>query len=165
MKEGSKTVRFILWIGLLGCLLILTKFILFKKSPSYYKHYFTNEYQHYSWKKGWKNGNKTPFKSIRLLTGRYVTSEYSYRNIGGNIVGFIPLGLILPALLTGFRSIFRTTGAVFLLSACFELMQLGLGIGAFDVDDLILNTCGGLIGYLLFVVFRLIFPPRETAQS
>ncbi|MEQ1799874.1 MAG: VanZ family protein, partial [Lacibacter sp.] len=97
MKQEKKGSKFILWIALFCCLLILSKFILFKKSPGYYKHYFAHGYHAYSVKKGWKHANTKPFSSIRLFAeSKYVTSEYSYKNIGGNIVGFIPLGLLLP---------------------------------------------------------------------
>jgi len=150
MKQEKKASKFILWIALFCCLLILSKFILFKKSPGYYKQYFAHGYHAYSVKEGWKHANTKPFSSIRILSGRYVTSEYSYKNIGGNIVGFIPLGLLLPFLIPVFRNFFALTGMVLLISLSFELMQLVAGLGSFDVDDLILNTAGGIAGYLLY---------------
>ena len=144
----------ILWVAMICCLLILTKFILFKKSPGYYRNYFAHGYHAYSVKEGWKHANIKPFSSIRLFAeSKRVTSEYSYRNIGGNIVGFIPLGLLLPLLMPFFRNFFTATGMVLLISLLFELTQLIAGLGSFDVDDLILNTAGGIFGYLLYRLF------------
>ncbi len=150
MKQEKKVSTFILWIALFCCLLVLSKFILFKQSPGYYKQYFAHGYQAYSVKEGWKHANTKPFSSIRILSGRYVTSEYSYKNIGGNIVGFIPLGLLLPFLIPLCRNFFALTGVTLLISLSFELVQLVAGLGSFDVDDLILNTAGGIAGYILY---------------
>lgn len=153
MKSEKRVPRLIMWVAMICCLLVLSKFILFKKSPGYYRQYFTHGYHAYSIKEGWKHANTKPFSSIRLLSGRYVTSAYSYKNIGGNIVGFIPVGLLLPLLLPVFRNFFAATGMVLLISLLFELLQLVGGLGSFDVDDLILNTAGGIAGYLLYKLF------------
>ena len=151
MNGENKALRVLLWIALVFCLMILTKYILFKRSPSYYKHYFTNEYKHYKVSDGWSHANLTPFSTIRLFSSKRVSSEYSYKNIGGNIIGFIPIGILLPLLFSFFRKFGWLVGAVFLLSLLFELTQLVGGIGVFDVDDLILNTTGGMIGWLFYI--------------
>jgi len=72
----------------------------------------------------------------------------------GNIAGFIPLGILLPLLFRKLRTAFRTVALIFLISLAFETAQLILILGVFDVDDLLLNTLGGAIGYLLFVLLR-----------
>ncbi|MEI3265755.1 MAG: VanZ family protein [Frisingicoccus sp.] len=48
------------------------------------------------------------------------------------------------------RNFFRVVGMTFLLSLFIECIQLIFRVGSFDVDDLILNTLGGLIGYVIF---------------
>lgn len=150
----SKAIRVFLWVALLGCLMVLGKYILFKKNPGYYKHYFTREYKRYDVKDGWARANLKPFSTIRLFSSNRVSAEYSYKNIGGNIVGFIPIGILLPLLLRFWRRFGWHTLTVFLLSLSFEMTQLYTGIGVFDVDDLILNTAGGIIGYLLYLATR-----------
>jgi len=82
-----------------------------------------------------------------------LSEEYRTDNIAGNIVGFIPLGILFPLLFVGLRRIWRTALMVFLVSLGFELTQLVTGIGIFDIDDLILNVTGGIIGYLLIILF------------
>lgn len=141
-------------MGLLFCMIILSKYILFKKSPSYYKRYFTYEYKRYHVKEGWEAANLKPFSTIRLFSSKRVSAEYSYKNIGGNIIGFIPLGILLPLLFPFLRRFLLLTSAVFLISLLFETTQLVGGIGVFDVDDLILNTAGGMLGYILYAIAR-----------
>jgi glycopeptide antibiotics resistance protein len=150
MQEYRKAIRIASWAGLLFCLLVLSRFILFKKSPRFYKHYFANEYKSYSVKQGWEHANLKPFVTIRLFSSDRVSSEYSYKNIGGNIIGFIPLGILLPLVLPFFKKWWRVTLLVFCISLSFETFQLLTGVGVFDVDDLILNTCGGIIGFILY---------------
>ena len=42
-----------------------------------------------------------------------------------------------------------TTFVTFELSLVVEILQIVFRVGSFDVDDLILNTLGGMLGYLL----------------
>lgn len=71
-------------------------------------------------------------------------------NIVGNIVCFIPLGCMLPILSTKYRKLFLVCLISFELSIVIELSQLIFKVGSFDVDDLLLNTLGGLIGFLIY---------------
>ncbi|MFL6557453.1 MAG: VanZ family protein, partial [Bacillus sp. (in: firmicutes)] len=59
-----------------------------------------------------------------------------------------PFGFIIPLLAKRFQKLSAVTLATFCLSLTFELLQLVFEFGSFDVDDLILNTSGGIIGYL-----------------
>lgn len=161
IPSTNTAARLFVWALLLTCLLVLSKYILFKKSPRYYKNYFNREYRQYKVKEGWAKANLTPFSTIRIFSSRRVTTEYSYKNIGGNIIGFVPLGILLPLLFGLFRNFFLLTGAVFFTSLSFETLQLLLGTGVFDVDDLILNTAGGIAGYLVFIIAGLLIPQRK----
>jgi VanZ family protein len=72
------------------------------------------------------------------------------KQIGGNLLLGVPFGVLVPVLAPGARGIVRVP----LLTACVmllvELAQGALVPGrAFDVDDVILNTTGALLGYLL----------------
>jgi glycopeptide antibiotics resistance protein len=151
--KPSAPARFIVFLLLLACLAVLAKFILFKKSPRYYRHYFRNEYAHYKISEGKKKANIVPFKTIKLMQSDRLSEEYRTDNIAGNIVGFIPLGILFPLLFAGLRRLWRTALMVFLVSLGFEVTQLVTGIGIFDIDDLILNVAGGIIGYLLIIFF------------
>lgn len=73
-----------------------------------------------------------------------------FTNVFGNIICFIPFGCMLPVLSTKMRKLSLVTLVGFELSLVIELTQLIFKVGSFDVDDLVLNTIGGFIGYLLF---------------
>ena len=75
-----------------------------------------------------------------------------FMNIFGNVIGFIPLGFILPVISRRCRSGFLIVLSGFSLSLCVETIQLVTRVGCFDVDDLILNTAGAAAGYVLFAV-------------
>jgi glycopeptide antibiotics resistance protein len=149
----SSGKKFFVAILLVICLLVLTKYILFKKSPRYYRRHFQSEYARYSISEGKKLANFVPFKTIRMMQNESLPAEYRVDNLGGNIVGFIPLGFLLPLLFPLCRRWWRTFAAIFLISLGFETVQLLTGLGIFDVDDLILNVMGGLIGFIFFLLF------------
>jgi len=152
----SFPVRFVMLVLFIVYMAMLTKNILFKKSPGYYKNYFKKEYRYYSAKQGWEKANTKPFSTIKLFyNSRRLNPEYKQNNLWGNFLGFVPLGLLLPLLRNYFRNGLNTFLAGFLLSLCFELCQLIFGLGIFDVDDLILNTAGCFAGFVIcFIVIK-----------
>lgn len=81
-----------------------------------------------------------------------------------NIVMCMPLGFLLPFIWKECRKCGKTV----LVGACFSMMieftQL-FNNRATDIDDLIANTCGALIGYLIWKVFAKIFGERLRSAS
>lgn len=75
-------------------------------------------------------------------------------NIVGNIVGFMPCGFFLPVISRRSRRWFNTVLLSFLFSLCIETIQLIFKVGSFDVDDMILNTLGGILGYILYKIVQ-----------
>ena len=73
-------------------------------------------------------------------------------NIAGNIVAFMPFGFFLPIIRKKKIGIFITTLLSFDFSLFVEVSQLYLRVGCFDVDDLLLNTIGGFLGYIVYFV-------------
>lgn len=67
---------------------------------------------------------------------------------------FIPTGIILPILYKRLNSFWKVllTGAG--ISLCIEVIQLLLPNSVTDIDDLILNTAGVIIGYAVFSLVR-----------
>lgn len=156
MENNYKAAKRILFLVLIGWMLILTKFILFKESVNYYKHYFSAQsFRDHATKEALKYANTVPFNTITdTFTSHNKSMAYKVLNLGGNILGFIPLGLIFPILFMALRSFFKTIIAVLFVSLIFELIQRYTGLGIFDVDDLILNLTGGIAGYILYQVIR-----------
>ena len=75
-------------------------------------------------------------------------------NVIGNIVVFMPIGMFLPSLFSRCRNLFLTTILSFEMTLCIEVVQLVTKVGSFDVDDLLLNTLGGICGYIIYMVYR-----------
>ncbi len=100
--------------------------------------------------------NLQPFKEIqRYLTYYDVIGPYTvFLNLAGNILAFVPFGLFFPLLSRRSRSLWKVTLISFEVSLLVELIQLVTRVGSCDVDDMILNTLGGMIGY---VCFRILF--------
>lgn len=72
-------------------------------------------------------------------------------NLLGNVLIFVPFGFFMP-IGSRFRSFLATAFYGFGISLCVELFQLVIKVGSFDVDDLLLNTVGSILGYMLFIL-------------
>lgn len=87
---------------------------------------------------------------------------YVIRSIGGNLILLMPVGLLFP-LLFNKLNVKRILLTGFFISLFIELIQLSFSVymgkiyRSFDVDDLILNTLGTLIGYWFFYILRTLF--------
>lgn len=104
--------------------------------------------------------NWTPFAAFRqALTIARRTGDPSFflLNIPGNILIFLPLGLLPPLLWSKMEKLWKTALFGFGVSLFIEVTQLILPRGT-DVDDLLLNTFGTLLGYALFALIRKRFP-------
>ncbi|PKG25364.1 VanZ family protein [Niallia nealsonii] len=81
-------------------------------------------------------------------------------NVGGNIFLFVPFGYVLPWKFPEVNTVFRAAAAGALLSACIEIIQLLVPSRFTDIDDIILNTGGVVIGYGVYrfvQIYRLNF--------
>lgn len=99
--------------------------------------------------------NLTPFQEIKRDWHSLSVHHRSGTAIHlvGNILAFVPFGVWITGLVrhsffAGIHVLFLS----FLLSLGYEVTQLLTGMGIFDVDDLMLNTLGGMIGYVLYIV-------------
>ena len=67
----------------------------------------------------------------------------------GNILWFVPFGFLMKRITN--MTVARIILLGFLLSLCIETMQLIFGTGVFEIDDLLLNTVGALLGAVLLI--------------
>lgn len=97
------------------------------------------------------NNNFVPFKTISLYLHGHQGGVITLGNLLGNIIPFIPIGVLLPLL---FRSISwkGVLAAAIAFSFSIEILQFLMQLGSFDVDDILLNTVGVMLGLLLFVL-------------
>ena len=100
--------------------------------------------------------NYVPFKTIRLyiraLQHHYVETGIPLANLFGNLILFVPMAVFLPMLFPSMRRfwVWLLTMAGILLAV--EGLQLLLACGTCDVDDLLLNLSGALIGYGIYSI-------------
>lgn len=94
-----------------------------------------------------------PFASIMQLV-QQTDRATALKNIAGNIVMFVPLGLLLPLLFQRLRSAGALVWRVALISIAIEVVQLPTRVRATDVDDVFLNVTGALIGYSVFLLLQ-----------
>lgn len=74
-----------------------------------------------------------------------------------NIILFVPLGIMLPLLWKKYHSLKSTVVFSFLLSLSIELLQI-LTYRATDINDLIANTLGAILGYFIYSIVSRIIP-------
>jgi glycopeptide antibiotics resistance protein len=98
--------------------------------------------------------NFTPFATISNYLNKYAIGYIGpiavWRNIGGNIVAFMPFALFFPALYRKMRQRIPFYGFCMLTLISIEFTQYITMSGAMDVDDVILNMLGLIIVYELF---------------
>lgn len=110
--------------------------------------------------------NLDPFATIERALQLGPRSS-SYRLLIGNVVAFVPFGILLPM---AFRRLPVATAFVIAvaLSAAIELGQLamstylGYAYRSTDVDDVILNVSGAAVGLVVAALMRLGHSMRES---
>ena len=143
MKEKTeKKIRFWCRIFLGVYLVLLVYFLIF--SEEWGRTFLEGEYRY----------NLVPFVEIRRfwIYRKQLGMFALITNLFGNVIGFIPYGFILPVIAHKCRNGLFIVASGFSLSLLVETVQLIAKVGCFDVDDLILNTLGAAIGYMLFAV-------------
>ena len=101
------------------------------------------------------NINLLPFKTILtyILNFDYYNLSILLSNILGNIMIFLPLGIIAPILFSG---IYRYKHIIYIsisIRTVIEILQCNSSLGVFDIDDIILSIIGGVIGLYLYFKF------------
>ena len=87
-----------------------------------------------------------------------------FKNTILNIILFIPLGIMLPFLWKKYNTFRATVVFGFSMSLTIELLQI-LTYRATDINDLISNTVGTVLGYFVFRIASCIFPSVTKAAS
>jgi glycopeptide antibiotics resistance protein len=152
LRAKNKLITTIIWILFILYLALLVKVILFKYSMITtlgminYANKMPIDYRI-------SRANFIPFKTLIHYLGCIKSSGVAKVNILANIVAFAPMGFLMPILLKKLQNGINVSIVSFIVSLLFELTQLILSIGEFDIDDIILNVLGAILGYLLFKVF------------
>lgn len=144
----SNFISAMLYIATLIYLLIFFKIILFKSGI-----YVEN-----------KSFNFIPFTFVQEFFYSKTSIDILLKNIFGNIFLFFPMGIILPL---KFKILnFKNTAFVcFMLSLILEIIQYSFKVGISDIDDLILNTFGGVLGFIYFKILNINFKNKLTLKA
>lgn len=150
-KDTKKVWKFIFLIYIL----ILIKLIIFK--------YPWEELMEITqkWKKdvileGLSTANFILGKSIRMYIRYFNKFPFwnGFANLVGNLLVFIPYGILLPKAYPSCGKWWRVFYCAVGFVTGIELFQLFSAYGAFDVDDILLNVTGAMMGYIVFAAIR-----------
>ena len=102
-------------------------------------------------KDGLRNINLIPFRTMSPYL-KNITEPYAFKNIIANILVFIPLGFFISN--KNSKNVFKALIICLGVILSIELIQLFFRIGFFDVDDIILNFIGSLLGVFISLFVR-----------
>lgn len=102
--------------------------------------------------------NIIPF---RFLTKAWeMSAEKKFTQEIANVIMFIPLGFVFPIAFKKGRKFWKTAICMITFSFLIEFVQYFIGRSA-DIDDIILNTLGGVLGYFIFYIFSRLFRNKK----
>ncbi len=167
-KTRSLSVTIFLWVCLIAYLALLLKVILFKFDFNTIINILNDKDE-----LKLTRVNLIPFQTIRfyLFSGR-VSNTITFQNIVGNIMAFMPIGILIP-LLRRKLSLKFTFFFSLVLSGAIEITQYLTGLGSCDIDDLILNVLGGmsvslfllLLDCISFVILTILKKTRKKSRK
>ena len=103
--------------------------------------------------------NLIPFRGFWTLNGKI-----DFPEIIMNVVIFVPLGIYLAILMKSWN-LWKHLFSFFGISLMVETIQFIFKLGAFDVTDLVTNTFGGIIGWMLLKAIENVFKSSIKAQK
>ena len=97
-----------------------------------------------------------PFREYQAMIAE-PNHFYWFMQIFLNILLFVPFGFLLPLVKERGHSIWKVTIAGFAFSCAIELMQFITERGFTEIDDIINNSIGAFVGYLMYIVISSFF--------
>lgn len=145
-RKNRQMFHWVLWAVFVCYLLVLVDLIVFKHGGARTWEILT----HWSLDAVRAHGetaNFIPFRMIRLYLKHWnKIPEIAFANLVYNVTAFFPFGILVPMLRRGCRYLLATFFGACFFSLFLETTQLVTLLGEFDVDDIILNTLGAVIG-------------------
>jgi len=140
-------------------LVILAQMLLFGESRMIAREIFNENRQQFI--------NVVPLNSIKKYINNYEYFRFQdwMNNIVGNILIFVPVGIAVTAIFRSTRNFFIGLAMGILMSGTIELIQLKYNLGVFDVDDIMLNVFGYIIGFLVFAIAYIPFKRKYYSSK
>ena len=107
--------------------------------------------------------NVVPFKVIRLFVVHHdkVPFNMFFLNVFGNILCYMPFGFLIVAASGNKCRFWLCVTIAAAVSATLEFLQFFFAVGVGDIDDVILNTSGAALGFLVYYIFLRRFSKKE----
>jgi glycopeptide antibiotics resistance protein len=141
------------WIAVAALVLwttLLIRLVVFKKIPVLHIGH-----RIYRFGGSYRTGapNLVPFRTILPQLQGHGNGLMSKVNLLGNVLPFVPVGLLVPLVyprMTWPKALLLAGGTGLLM----ETLEVAFRVGIFDVDDILLNGFGVLIGYEITTCWR-----------
>lgn len=108
--------------------------------------------------------NLVPFRTIRIYLDN-LGSPFWMRNLFGNLGPLFPLGLLGPFALPWLGRWWRVGLVAFAFSAAIEFTQLFIPDRSADVDDVIVNATGALLGFVVYLLVLRRFVREDGTET
>ena len=140
MEKIKKIIKPMLWVLFVAYIFVLVYVLFFSRKAQ--MNYPILEYLE-------SFSNFVPLKTIsnyiRLLPKGYVTLAWT--NVLGNFILFLPMGMMLPCAFERIDRFWKVILFNLTMILCVEILQCLFRVGVIDVDDVILNISGAMLGY------------------
>lgn len=150
MSQRNAPTRWLAAVAFAAWTTLLIRFIVFKKIPTIHIGH-----RMYRFGGSYRTGpaNLVPFKTILPQLQGHGNLLIAKANLLGNILPFLPVGFLAPFV---FRQMTwpKAVALAVATGLLMEVLELIFQVGIFDVDDILLNGFGVLIGYGLYSVFN-----------
>ena len=143
MAVNSKPIRWLAALAFAAWSALLIRVIVFKKIPMIHIGHMR-----YRFGGSYRTGpaNLVPFKTILPQLHGRGNGLIAKANLSGNVIPFLPIGFLAPFVyrrMTWPKAILLAIGTGLLM----EVLEVVFQVGIFDVDDILLNAFGVLVGY------------------
>ena len=100
--------------------------------------------------------NLYPFKTIMefILNSSKYNFKVIFINLVANIITFVPLRFFITLLFRRNLKLINTFLSCLFIIICIEIGQFILNVGVLDIDDIILNTLGCILGFMFYKIVR-----------
>lgn len=109
--------------------------------------------------------NYIPFiETINMFKDNFMGIGNTIYNVVGNILLFVPLGFFIPLLFEKKNKIINIALYGFYASLAIELIQLITAINLTDIDDIMFNTLGAILGFFIYNVFYYVIKKTKLGE-
>lgn len=109
--------------------------------------------------------NYIPFvETVKMFTNEFSDIHIALYNVIGNILLFIPLGFCIPLFFNKKNKLSKVILYGFIASLTIEVLQIFTPFNTTDIDDIIFNTFGSILGFIIFNIFYRIFKNTKIEE-